>query len=69
MLFWAAVTGIPAWSFGKPTLKRHNPRTNRKNRDNSQYRGCLSLYVRRSAELYRRVEGLWAGMASAYPAS
>jgi len=56
--FWLDVTGLPDTQFKRPTLKRHNPRTVRKNTGQG-YHGCLIIRVRRSAELYRKVEG-WA---------
>ncbi|AWT47634.1 MULTISPECIES: helix-turn-helix domain-containing protein [Streptomyces] len=62
--FWAEVTGIDVSSFSKATLKRHNPRTVRKNTGDS-YRGCLAIYVRQSADLYRRMEGAWYGIVEA----
>lgn len=61
--FWLDVTGLPAAQFGQPTLKRHNPKTVRKN-TGQDYHGCLVIKVRRSAELYRRVEG-WASAVMA----
>jgi transcriptional regulator with XRE-family HTH domain len=54
--FWAELTEAPADQFRTPTLKRHNPKTVRKNTGES-YRGCLTISVRRSGELYRRIEG------------
>jgi len=48
-----------------PTLKRHNPKTVRKNVGDS-YRGCLRINVRRSSGLYRRIEG-WARAAMSQP--
>jgi hypothetical protein len=59
--FWEEVTGAPRDLFGKPTLKRHNPKTNRGNVGET-YHGCLRIDVRRSGELYRKVEG-WASGA------
>ncbi|WP_327117751.1 hypothetical protein OG206_19425 [Streptomyces sp. NBC_01341] len=59
--FWADLTGAPASAFGKTTLKKHNPKTVRKNTGNT-YRGCLAVYVSQSAELYRRAEGAWYGI-------
>jgi hypothetical protein len=61
--FWAAVTGVSPSQFRRPTLKRHNPKTARMNVGGS-YHGCLRVDVRRSAELYRRIEG-WASAAMA----
>ncbi|MFF7778525.1 hypothetical protein ACFZCG_29415 [Streptomyces tanashiensis] len=62
--FWAELAGVDGSTFQKPTLKRHNPRTVRKNTAES-YRGCLIIYVTRSAELYRRMEGAWYGIVEA----
>ena len=50
--YWADVVGLSADSFRKTLLKRHTPRTNRKN-TGQQYHGCLQVYVRMSAQLYR----------------
>ena len=59
--FWLDLTGLPDIQFRRPTLKRHNPRTVRKN-TGQDYHGCLVIKVRRSAELYRQIEG-WASAA------
>jgi len=63
--FWEGVTGLDPAQFGRPTIKRHNPKTVRKN-TGADYRGCLAIHVLRGADLYRRIEG-WAAatMASA----
>lgn len=62
--YWAELVGSDRSAFGKTTLKRHNPKTVRKN-TGDDYRGCLVLDVRRSAELYRRIEGWWYGIVGA----
>ncbi len=54
--FWQAVTGLPVEQFRRPVLKRHNPKTIRKN-TGGDYHGCLVVDVRRSADLYRQIEG------------
>ncbi|MFH8490515.1 hypothetical protein [Streptomyces longisporoflavus] len=59
--YWAGVVAVDHRAFGKATLKKHNPRTVRKNTGDG-YRGCLVIYVRQSADLYRRVEGAWYGI-------
>ncbi|MFE9291074.1 hypothetical protein [Streptomyces olivaceus] len=59
--YWATHVGINTTDLMKTTLKRHNPRTNRKNISES-YRGCLRIDVRDGAELYRRIEGWWYGI-------
>jgi predicted transcriptional regulator len=61
--FWAKVTGASEDQFNKPTLKRHSPKTNRLNVAEN-YHGCLRIDVRRSGELYRRIEG-WASAVMA----
>jgi transposase len=63
--FWQEMTGLPEDQFRLPTLKRHNPKTVRKN-TGADYRGCLIVSVRRSGVLYRQIEG-WA-FASMAPA-
>jgi transposase-like protein len=59
--FWLLQTGLPEAQFRRPTLKRHNPKTVRKNTGEG-YHGCLTINVRCSTELYRQIEG-WAGAA------
>jgi hypothetical protein len=61
--FWTEVTGAPAESFRTPTIKRHNPKTVRKN-VGEDYHGCLRIDVHRSADLYRKIEG-WAAASMA----
>ena len=56
--FWMEVTEASLDQFLNPTLKRHNPKTVRKN-VGENYHGCLRIDVCRGADLYRRVEG-WA---------
>ena len=59
--FWIKVTGVDPDQFRSPTLKHHNPKTVRMN-VGEDYHGCLRIDVRRSGELYRRIEG-WASAA------
>ena len=54
--FWLDVTGASIDQFATPALKRHNPKTIRKN-TGDEYHGCLRVDVRRSSDLYRRIEG------------
>jgi hypothetical protein len=56
--FWREVTGAPREQFQKAALKRHNPKTNRKN-VGADYHGCLRVTVHGSSALYRKIEG-WA---------
>lgn len=62
---WQRVTGLPEEQFRRPTLKRHNPKTPRRN-TGDDYHGCLKIDVRGGAELYRCIEG-WASAAMAVP--
>lgn len=59
--FWADLVGVDVSVFQKATLKKHNPTTKRKNTADT-YRGCLIIYVTKSADLYRRMEGAWYGI-------
>ncbi|MER6526698.1 hypothetical protein [Streptomyces sp. NPDC001508] len=59
--FWAGLVGAEPSAFQKASLKKHNPKTRRKNTSET-YRGCLIIYVLGSADLYRRVEGAWYGI-------
>ncbi|MGX1490788.1 hypothetical protein [Streptomyces tendae] len=59
--YWADLVGVDASVFQKTTLKKHNPKTVRKNVGDA-YRGCLVIRVSQGAELYRRIEGWWKGM-------
>jgi Putative ATPase subunit of terminase (gpP-like) len=62
--YWSKVSGIPLKQFRKATLKRHKPRTNRKN-TGAEYRGCLIIRVRRSTDLYRHIAGWYGGIVDA----
>jgi transcriptional regulator with XRE-family HTH domain len=59
--FWLNLTGAQSSQFRRPVLKRHNPKTVRKNVGEG-YHGCLRIDVRRSGDLYRRIQG-WASGA------
>jgi hypothetical protein len=61
MEFWLRVTGARPGQFHPTSLKRHNPRTVRKN-VGDDYHGCLRIDVTESADLYRKIEG-WARAA------
>jgi hypothetical protein len=61
--FWLRITGLEPTQFRSPSLKRHNPKTVRKN-TGDDYHGCLRIEVRRSGDLYRQIEG-WATAAMA----
>jgi hypothetical protein len=61
---WAAAVGTDAAAFRPATLKRHNPRTARRNTVGGHH-GRLVIHVRKSAQLYRRTEGAWYGIVGA----
>ena len=62
--YWSAVVGVPPAEFGNTQLKRHNPKTVRRN-VGDDYHGCLIVYVRRSAELCLQIAGWCEGLAAA----
>jgi hypothetical protein len=62
--FWVEVAGVSSSQFRSPTLKRHNPKTVRMN-VGGNYHGCLRIDVRRSGELYRKIEGWASGVMTA----
>ncbi|MGW1672807.1 hypothetical protein [Streptomyces sp. NPDC002324] len=59
--YWADLVGADRSTFSKTTLKKHNPKTVRKNVGDT-YRGCLVIKVLKGADLYRRIEGSWCGI-------
>ncbi|MFB7714878.1 hypothetical protein [Streptomyces sp. NPDC056105] len=59
--FWLTLVGADPSQFGKTTLKKHNPKTNRQPMD-ANYHGCLVVRVLQGADLYRRIEGWWYGI-------
>ncbi|MFE2880417.1 hypothetical protein ACFXG6_15910 [Streptomyces roseus] len=60
--FWADQVRVDHSRLQRSTLKKHNPKTVRKN-VGEDYRGCLVIGVLDSADLYRRIEGWWSRMA------
>ncbi|MFE8941812.1 hypothetical protein ACFYNX_30585 [Streptomyces sp. NPDC007872] len=64
--YWGDLVGADPSAFNKTTVKRHNPRTNRKNVDVG-YHGCLVIQILGSVDLYRRIEGAWCGIVGAVP--
>ncbi|MFF1561112.1 hypothetical protein [Streptomyces sp. NPDC058279] len=62
--YWADFVGVRRSQFQRTTLKKHNPKTVRKN-TGTDYRGCLIVRVSASCDLYRRIEGTWCGIVGA----
>lgn len=62
--YWRDLLGAAPSAFNKTNLKRHNPRTNRKNVD-AGYHGCLVITILGGVDLYRRIEGAWYGIVGA----
>ncbi|MDT0466100.1 hypothetical protein [Streptomyces gibsoniae] len=60
---WAGIADVDVSVFARPTLKKHNPKTVRKN-TGDDYHGCLVVHVARSARLYNRIEGWWEGIVA-----
>ncbi|HEX6261830.1 MAG TPA: hypothetical protein VF097_03165, partial [Actinomycetota bacterium] len=61
---WAEVVDAPMERFLRPILKRHNPKTRRKN-VGASYVGCLLVLVPRSTDLNSRIEGWFRGIVTA----
>ncbi|MEU8646243.1 hypothetical protein AB0C91_30505 [Streptomyces sp. NPDC048674] len=61
--YWADLVGIDATALLPTTLKKHNPKTVRKNVGDA-YRGCLVIRVLQGADLYCRIEGWWGGIVA-----
>jgi hypothetical protein len=59
--FWASVVDVSSQQFHKPTLKKHNPKTVRRN-TGEDYRGCLVVGVRKSTYLYCQIAGWFEGL-------
>ncbi|MGW6943240.1 hypothetical protein ACWGF3_30155 [Streptomyces xanthophaeus] len=59
--YWADLAGVDRTQLQRVTLKKHDPKTVRKN-TGPEYRGCLIIRVAASCELYRRIEGAWCGI-------
>jgi hypothetical protein len=59
--FWLQVTGLKPENCAKPIIKQHNPKTIRKNVDDT-YHGLVAIRVRRSIMLNRRVQGYIRGI-------
>ncbi|HEX2849485.1 MAG TPA: hypothetical protein VHN98_02995 [Acidimicrobiales bacterium] len=65
--YWSEVVDEAVEASRKPTVKRHNPKTVRKN-VGAHYHGCLIVSVRRSGELNLRIEGWFGGIVAAVAA-
>jgi hypothetical protein len=63
--FWLGVTGLEATQFRRPALKKHNPRTTRKN-TGDDYHGCLRIDVLRGSALFQKIEGWAAAVMTTY---
>ncbi|MFE5598598.1 hypothetical protein ACFQ8O_05325 [Streptomyces coelicoflavus] len=61
--YWADLVGVDVSRLQKTTIKKHNPKTVRKNVGDN-YRGCFVIRVSQGADLYRRIEGWWTGMVA-----
>jgi hypothetical protein len=63
--FWRQLARASQEQFRTAVLKTHNPKTVRSN-VGEDYRGCLRIDVRRSTDLYRKIEG-WAAAVMTDP--
>nr|MDQ3643517.1 hypothetical protein [Actinomycetota bacterium] len=63
LAYWSRVVGVAPEFFGKTQLKKHNPKTVRRN-VGEDYHGCLVIYVRRSADLTLQIAGWCEGLTA-----
>ncbi len=61
--YWADLLRVDVATFQQTTLKKHNPKTVRKNTGEG-YHGCLVVRVRKGADLYCHIEGWWNGITA-----
>ncbi|UFQ16119.1 MULTISPECIES: hypothetical protein [Streptomyces] len=61
--YWADLLRVDVATFQQTTLKKHNPKTVRKNTGEG-YHGCLVIRVRKGADLYCHIEGWWNGITA-----
>ncbi|GAC1440110.1 MAG: hypothetical protein NVSMB55_03620 [Mycobacteriales bacterium] len=61
--WWAEQLIWPSDGFMRSTIKRHNPKTVRKNVD-TDYHGCLAVTVLQSRTLYQLLDGLVRAVAA-----
>lgn len=64
--WWSRLMAVPVEDFGRPALKRHNPKTVRLNTGEA-YVGCLVVRLRQCRTLYQRIEGVWQGIMGSLP--
>ena len=62
--YWTETLDVEKTSFLNTTMKRHNPKTVRRNVGDT-YHGCLCVEVRRSADLNLQIDGWCEGLARA----
>ena len=63
--YWSKIIKRPISEFRKTVFKKHNIRTNHK-RDNSQYFGLLTVVVKKSTNLNRKIAGWVEGINQNY---
>jgi hypothetical protein len=59
--WWCERLELPLERFQPTTVKKHAPKTNRRN-VGEDYHGCLVIRVPRSRELYWKLEGVIDGL-------
>lgn len=64
-LFWAKVTGLDLKNFASIVVKKHIPKTKRKNISDT-YKGLLAIRICRSTILNRRIQGWIHGIIVAH---
>lgn len=62
--YWLEVAQLTPKAVTSPIIKKHKPKTKRKNIDN-EYQGLVSIYVRKSTTLNRQISGWISAIISA----
>lgn len=64
--YWAGLVNVDPEDFRRANLKRHNPKTVRKNVE-EDYVGCLVVRLVQCRTLYQRIAGAWQGIMGGLP--
>lgn len=62
--YWLKVTGLPSDSLRKTVYKKNNPKTVRKNTQDT-YKGLVTITLQKSVAMNRRIQGWICGIISA----
>lgn len=66
--WWADALSVDVAKFDRATIKRHNPKPSRYNR-NETYHGCVAITIGNPMVRYDAIDGWWTGIAALAPAA